>query len=159
MKSIRTPQLHKLRSLKNRVSKRKLLSRISSLQKLKGERRMMNIQCIKYGVFLPRGEKLSYETSAKCMSWCFKNSNHLARSKLRSHFQNKHGVCQNISLQFFKQQHEYLCKQQISLHSSVENVSARKSLFYFPLQTALLLMKGKKILRSWVCNQTIIEDR
>jgi len=64
---------------------------------------------IPHVLFHPRSEKWNHKPSAQCMFCHFKYSNQfLAHSKLRSHLQNKHDIYQNMSSQYFKQQHEYV---------------------------------------------------
>jgi len=100
----------------------------------------------KYGVFFHKSEESNHEPSAQCMFCIFKYSKQfLPPSKLRSHLRNKHGVHQNNSLQLFKQQHEYVWKQQNSLQPSVVNDSANKKYFLLSsLQITHVLMKRKK---------------
>jgi len=99
-----------------------------------------------FWTFLPKSERSSQEPSAQDMLCDFKCSNrYFPLWKLRSHWQNKRGVDQNKSPQFFKQQHEYLCKQQNFLHSSVVNDSAsKKPLLLSSFHIARMLIKQKE---------------
>ena len=75
----------------------------------------------------------------------------LVPSKLGSHSPNKHGIHQNKTPQFFK--------QQSSLHSSVVmTLLGKKPLHLTSFQIAHVLMKRKKIFCDAVYNQTMLED-
>jgi len=68
--------------------------------------------------------------------------------KTTEYLQNKHGIYQNKSSQFFKQQHEYLCKQQNSLHSSFVNDSASKKPFLFSFSKSACADEMKRTIRE-----------
>jgi len=81
----------------------------------------------------------------------------LALSEPQSYLQNQHQVYQNKSRNFSSNSMNICANSKNSLKSLVVNDCANKILFSFQIRACADWTK--KLLRSWVCNHTIFEDR
>ena len=95
------------------------------------------------------------EPSAQCMVCNVEIYQSVLGSFKTAESSTKHGIHHNNSPQFFKQQCEYLCKQQNSILSSVVNEwRLVKSLFSFPLFKLHICWCNKKTF--WIFDQNIL---
>ena len=122
------------------------LKRQAEIESKKVKKRKWNDDYIKYGFFLPQSKASSDQPSAQCLFCSVTYGNQsLVPSKLRNHLENKHGIHRNKSEQFFKKQHDSLCKQQTAVQRLVVNNSANKNaLLLSSFQIAHVLMQQKK---------------